>query len=713
MNENNFPEKMQEVLAETANALDDKAEELVDKVEEPAVEAAGDTPEDAGTADPAVEETQAAPAVEVETAAEEAPVSEESSVTETEAAVEDAQPAEAVPAAVEDTVPVEESASSEETPATSGEVTEPAGEAAEASATSEKATEAAGEAAVAEAPTAAAEPAPEKAEDLADKNLAELSEMFIRLKNSADSMQRSKEAEAIKSAFYRLLAKLKGDDPEMSDDARNNPFEAVEQNFKAMYSDYKKERSEYNRQQEEQREDNLLKKKAVIEELKALVEGQDDVSSQFPAFRELQARWRNAGPVPAQSFRDINDSYQFFVEKFYDKVKINRDLRDLDFRKNLIIKEGLCEVAEKLAENDNIVFAFNELQKLHEQWKEYGPVAKEHREEIWNRFKAATAVINKRYQAHFEELKGQQVENLEKKRKLCEQVEEIAAREVKGSAEWNSLAKQIEDIQAEWRKIGFATKKENQKIYDRFRAACDAFFNRKREYYSGVKDAMNENLSKKLALIEQAEALKTSTEWKKTTDQYISLQKQWKEIGPVPRKKSEQIWKRFRAACDEFFANRDAKASPENDFYENLKAKRRLVEEVRAYEAGSDAAADTDRMREFNERWQAIGHVPYKEKDKLIAEFREAMQQKFPAFSRLRKGRSGASSGHRSTRDTLIAKYNALQNNITTYENNIGFFAASKNSEPLIRQMQAKIDEAKEELKRLEEQIRNAEEENK
>ena len=547
--------------------------------------------------------------------------------------------------------------------------------------------------------------AADKAEELADKSLAELSDMFVKLKDSADSMLRSKEAEAIKSAFYKLLTKLKGENPEMSDDSRNNPFEAVEQNFKALYADYKKERAEYNRQQEEQREANLAKKQAIIEDLKTLVEGQDDMSSQFPAFREIQNRWREAGPVPAQAFRDINDRYQFYVEKFYDMVKISRDLRDLDFKKNLEVKEALCEAAEKLAENENIVEAFHELQKLHEQWKEYGPVAKEKREEIWDRFKAATAVINKRYQAHFEELKGQQVENLEKKRRLCERVEEIAAREVKGSAEWNAFSKEIEEI-------GFATKKENQKIYDRFRAACDAFFGRKREYYSGIKGAMNENLEKKEALIEQAEALKDSTEWKKTTDQYISLQKQWKEIGPVPRKKSEQLWKRFRAACDEFFARRDANASPENDFYGNLKAKRKLIEEIRAYVPGDDETANAEMMREFNERWQAIGHVPFKEKDNILAGFREAMQEKFPLFSHQRTGRQG-SSQKRSPKDILIAKYNALQQNITTYENNIGFFSASSSDSPLIKQMRAKIDEAKAELKKLEEQIRNAEEENK
>lgn len=555
-----------------------------------------------------------------------------------------------------------------------------------------------------------AEAVGDKLEDLSGKSLAELSDLFVKLKSGADSMMRSKEAESVKSAFYKLLSKLKGE--ETAAEGADNPFEAVEQNFKAMYSDYKKERAEFNRQQDEQREANLAKKQAVIDELKALVEGQEDVSARFPVFRELQNRWRDAGPVPATAYRDINDTYQYYVEKFYDMVKINRDLRDLDFRKNLEAKEAFCEAAEKLAENDNVVNAFHELQKLHEQWKEYGPVAKEKREDIWNRFKAATAVINKRYQAHFEGLKEQQEENLEKKRALCEKLEEIAATDVRTSADWTALTKEIESLQQEWRKIGYATKKENQKIYDRFRAACDAFFAKKRAYFTDIKDNLNANLEKKQALIDQAEALKDSTDWKKTADQYVALQKQWKEIGSVPRKKSEQLWKRFRAACDEFFEKRDANASTDNDFYSNLRAKKKLIEEVLAYTPGDDETANAEKMRSFNERWQAIGHVPYKEKDNVNDAFRDAMKKAFPLFSQSpRSGRPGRRDAVQSPKDALVSKYRALQQNITTYENNIGFFSASKNSEPLIRQMQEKIDKAKEELKDLESQIRKAEEE--
>lgn len=584
-----------------------------------------------------------------------------------------------------------------------------------------------------EAPAEAEVPA-----DLGNLSLAELSDLFDKLSQADDRMKRYKEAEAIKSVFYKRLSKEKAeaglgakvDEPSSREDVveevapvtqtlevKDNPFEAMETAFKGVYANYKKERAEYNRQQDAQREDNFAKKQAVIEDLKNLVEKQEDVNSTFPAFRELQNRWREIGPVPAMKFRDLNDTYQFYVEKFYDMVKINRDLRDLDFKKNLEAKEAFCQAAEKLSENENVVEAFRELQKLHEQWKEFGPVAKEFRDSIWDRFKAATAVINKKYQAYFEGQKEKQQENLAEKTKLCEQVEAIAGKEVKSSNEWNTLSTEIEEIQKIWRTIGFATRKENQKIYDRFRAACDKFFTRKREYYSQFKDSMNENMEKKLSLIEQAEALKDSKEWKKTTEALIALQKQWKEIGAVPRKKSEQLWKRFRAACDEFFNERDKNAKPENDFYGNLKAKKALVEEINEYALSGDAAADREAARAFADRWQGIGFVPFKEKDAIQASYTEAMKAKFPDFSprgpRQGGGNAGRGGGSRkplSEKDRLVQQYNKLQQDIDTYENNIGFFSTSKNSAPLIQKMQERIDAAKQELKDLEAKIRKAEE---
>ena len=455
-----------------------------------------------------------------------------------------------------------------------------------------------------------------------------------------------------------------------------------------------------------------MKKQAIIEDLKALVDEQGDMKDAFPHFREIQNRWRETGPVPQQNFRDVNDTYQLYVEKFYDLVQINRELRDLDFRKNLEAKTEFCEQAEALAESEDVVGAFKELQKLHEQWKEYGPVAKEFRDSIWERFRAATAVINKKYQAHFEGLKEQHAANLEAKTALCERVEAIADQEITSSNQWNALSKEIEGIQAEWRKIGFATRKDNQKVYDRFRAACDKFFSRKREYYNEFKDSMNDNMAKKLAIIEQAEALKGSTDWKKTSDALIDLQRQWKEIGAVPRKKSEQLWKRFRAACDAFFNERDKQGKPENDFYGNLKAKRALIEEIEAY-VPVDAEADAEAARGFAERWSAIGFVPFKEKEAVGAAYKAAMQAKFPEW-----GRGGRREGGRgpvreprrnqplTEKDKLTLKYNQLQQDIQTYENNIGFFGLSKGAEQLKAQMQQRIDAAKEDLKKLEAEIR-------
>ena len=551
---------------------------------------------------------------------------------------------------------------------------------------------------------------PERVEstvNYSEMNLAELSELFAELNGSEDKLKRSKEAEAIKAAFYKRLLKEKSENP--VEEGEEHPLNPVEQAFKSVYEAYKKERAAYTAQVEAEREKNLEKKEAVIAELKALIENQENVGAAFPEFRKLQDRWREIGQVPAKNYEDINKTYQHCVELFYDMVNVNRELRDLDFQKNLEAKQQFCEMAEKLSENENIIEAFKELQKLHEQWKEFGPVAKQYRDEIWDRFKAATAVVNKKYQAYFEGLKSQQEQNLVQKSALCEQVEAIAEKEITSSNEWNSLSKEIEDIQKVWKTIGFASKKDNQKIYDRFRAACDKFYERKRVFYNDYKDNMNTNLEKKVALCEAAEQLKTSTEWKKTTDQFINLQKQWKEIGAVPRKKSEVLWKRFRAACDEFFAERDKNAKPENDFYGNLKAKNRLIEEIKAYELVEDENENMEAMTSFMQRWQAIGFVPFKEKEKVAQAYKEALSTKFPDMStRSRKAKLAKSP--KSERERLVQKYNKLEQDIVTYENNIGFFAMSKNSEPLIKQMQDRIAQAKEELKTLEAQIRTLDE---
>ncbi len=579
-------------------------------------------------------------------------------------------------------------------------------------------------------PVVAEEPADvaKEEQNYGEKTLAELSELFQTLIESEDRMTRSKEAEAIKSAFYKRLSKEKaeaGEDEVVEEPDENtsseeatvplqsgpiSPFAAIEAGFKALYVKYKKERAEYNRELDAQREENFAKKQAVIEELKVLVEQPGDMKDAFPKFRDIQNRWREIGPVPQQNFRDINDTYQLYVTKFYDLVDINRELRDLDFKKNLEAKTAYCEQAEALAGEEDVVEAFKELQKLHELWKDLGPVAKEFRESIWERFRAATSIVNKRYQAHFEGLKAQQVENLAAKSALCEQVEAIAEKEISSSTEWNALSKEIEDIQAKWRGIGFATRKENQKIYERFRAACDKFFERKRASFTEFKDSMNANLEKKMAIIEEAESLKDSTDWKATADRLIELQKQWKEIGAVPRKKSEQIWKRFRAACDAFFTARDNRPAGPGNLAGNLAAKKALIEEIKAYVP--DAEKDEAARKEFAEKWNAIGFVPFKEKDAVQAAYRDAMEEKFPGFGTRGRRENGRREGGRAERrpltetDRLKEQFNQLQQEIQTYENNIGFFGLSKGAEKLKAQMQERINAAKAKLEDLKARIR-------
>ena len=550
----------------------------------------------------------------------------------------------------------------------------------------------------------------EETPDYQGKSLSELVASLQEVAASDDRMNLYKKVEAIKAAFYKKLqkekenAQLKAE--EVLEDAAN-PFLAIEEGFKEVYAQYKKERAQYNEKMEQERKHNLELKKQVIEDLKALIEKQEDVNTTFPMFREIQDRWRAIGPVPAGDVADINKTYFLYVEQFYDLVKINRELRDEDFRRNLEVKQQFCEKAEALAQEKDVVNAFRELQKLHEQWKEYGPVAKEYREEIWNRFKAATAVVNRSYQAYYVELKAKQEENLAAKTVLCEKAEAIAATEASGSNDWNKLSHEIELLQQEWRKIGFASRKENQKIYDRFKAACDAFFVKKRAFYTEYKDNLKANLQKKIALCEAAEALKTSTEWKKTAQQLQELQRQWKEIGAVPYRNSDEVWKRFRAACDEFFAERDKNAKPENDFYRNLKTKRAIIKEISEY-SSQGAQKDSEALKDFQTRWNETGFVPFKEKDKVNAEYKEAIKAKF-GVSALSEGRQNRKPA-RSEKELLIDKFNRLQQDIATYENNIGFFAAGKGAESMISAMRKKIETAKDELAALAERIRKIEE---
>lgn len=589
----------------------------------------------------------------------------------------------------------------------------------------------------------------EEIQKLGTKSLKEIVDLFEKLVDEGDIMEMNKQAEYIKATFYKVLKEEKiasgymtMPDVEVSDNEEDgasveeleeqqaepleneneesvneiseseevaNPFIQIERAFKEIYAKYKKCRSQYFQKLEKERLENLEVRNRIIEDLKQLLEKSEDLNVTFPAFREIQNRWREAGPVPQANVKDIYDTYQHYVEKFYDYVKINNEFRDLDFKKNLEAKIALCEKAEALEQETNVVNAFAKLQKYHEEWKEFGPVAKEFREEIWERFKAATSKINKLHQQYFESLKVQQKENLAAKTVLCEKAEEIAARQKDDSSAWNIATKELEALQKEWRTIGFASKKDNQKIYDRFRASCDAFYEKKRVFYSEFKDQMTVNLEKKIALCERAEAIKDSTDWKATAEALIALQKEWKEVGPVSRKKSDQVWARFRAACDYFF-DRKEKSTMDPVQLENLNSKLDIIAQVEAYQGSDESAAE-----DFNARWNSIGFVPFKEKEKIQKRFEEVMHERFPEYkvsSARAAARSGrGKSGKRNAapvlteREKLVQKYRKLESEIATYENNLGFFASSKNADAFISSINSKIEQAKEELSSIAKRI--------
>jgi hypothetical protein len=473
---------------------------------------------------------------------------------------------------------------------------------------------------------------------------------------------------------------------------------------------------------ESQKEQNLVVKQGLIEELKALLEKQEDLQHTFPAFRDIQQRWRESGPIPLNQTKDLWNIYHHYVELFYDYVKINNELRDLDFKKNLEAKTILCEKAERLLLETSIITAFNKLQKYHEEWRELGPVASEYREQIWDRFKNATAAINKKHQEFFEQQKEEQKNNLATKKALCEKAEEIANADLKENKDWNKRLKEMEELQKLWRTVGFATKKENTRVFERFRAACDKFYVTKREFYGQFKSGMLENLNKKIALCEQAESMANSDEWKKSTDKLINLQKQWKEIGAVPRKHSNAVWKRFRTACDTFFDRKTKHFSGiENEHNQNLKQKQAIIAEIEAFVSSNNPADNLAALQNFQRRWTEIGFVPFKEKDKLQTAYRTALDKQFQSFkitdsekklmrfkNRVTEMQAASDKGNRamrSEREKLVAKLRQLEADIALWENNIGFFAKSKNADSMIAEVNNKISKAKEEISLIEEKI--------
>ncbi|MBO7278714.1 MAG: DUF349 domain-containing protein [Bacteroidales bacterium] len=569
--------------------------------------------------------------------------------------------------------------------------------------------------------------------NLSEQSLNEILRVFEEVLERGNQQEMYRCADPIKASFYKALKREKiaagyvepaapVDETVLEEDGQaeevsNNPFAEVERGFKELYARYKTLRSNFVQAQEQQKENNLAAKLQIIEEIKQLSEKQEDINQTFNEFRALQARWRETGPVPQARVKDVYETYQHHVEMFYDYVKINNELRDLDFKKNLASKIQLCEQAEALAAEENVISAFNRLQKLHEEWKEFGPVDRESRESIWNRFKAATSVINKKHQQYFEKAKEEQKANFVAKSGLCERAEAIAEREINEAAAWNKASKELENLQKEWKTIGFASKKDNQKVYERFRAACDKFFDRKREFYNDFKDQMTRNYEQKVALCEQAEALMGSTDWKATTEELIRLQQLWKESGPVSRKKSDQVWKRFRAACDHFFDNKEKNyGGVDPKLVENLQAKTQLIEEAKAY-VNVDEQTDFQAAREFFNRWNAIGFVPIREKNRLTAEYKAVMAEKFPNFSLDPRARRNAPRKEnrsrqvapRSEREILIQQFRTKESELATYENNIGFFAMSRNADALIAQLQEKINRTRIELQELEERIKSLE----
>lgn len=494
-----------------------------------------------------------------------------------------------------------------------------------------------------------------------------------------------------------------------------------EHEIKELLKKYRDLKAEYNKIQDEHKHTSLDEKYKIIEEIKELITKKESINRTFQEFKELQKKWRALGPVPQQNAKDLWETYHHHVEAFYDYIRINQELRDLDLKKNLESKIHLCEKAEELLLETNVVEAFRVLQDLHEQWREIGPVPAELRIEIWERFKEATSKINKKHQDHFVELKNEQKANLEAKTALCEKAEELCNMEIHSNKDWTARSNELIELQKVWKTIGFAPKKDNAKIYKRFRDACDAFFNRKRDFYGVFKEEQNNNLQLKIDLCVQAEALSESTEWKKTTEELIALQQRWKEIGSIHHKQSEKVWKRFRTACDAFF-ERKAKHFSEVDtsFESNLQKKNELIQQIEAFQITENAEDCLARLKDFQRQWTEIGFVPLKYKDEIHEKYREVINKKFDSLRIDENQRSmlkfrtkleeyldkpNGMQRVRQEREKCIIRLKQLENDIVLWENNIGFFAKSRNAESMIRDVETKIETTRKSIEMLNRKI--------
>ena len=494
----------------------------------------------------------------------------------------------------------------------------------------------------------------------------------------------------------------------------------VEEAFKAQMGVIKERRAKLFLEQEQEKQENLQKKIDIIEKIKAMATSPDEANKSYQTFKELQQQWKEIKSVPAEKANELWRNYQLYVEQFYDLLKLNSEAREYDFKKNLELKEKLCENAERLAEEKDTISAFHQLQELHQEYREIGPVSKELREQIWARFKAASSVINKRHQQHFEEMRANEEENLAKKTALCEKVESLVAAENKGAADWEKRTKEIIDIQAEWKTIGFAPQKMNVKIFERFRTACDIFFSRKAEFFKGMKEKYAQNTEKKKALVEKAQQLSESTDWKSTADKLIALQKEWKTIGMVPRKLGDKLWNDFIAACNHFFEARSAAhADTRGEERENLSKKKAVIAKLKEMLGkAQDNAAET--IKQLIEQYNAIGHVPFNEKDKLYTQFREtvdklykelnisAASQKLDDFkSNLRNLAKKGVDVVDNERGKLMRRYEALKSEIQTYENNLGFLTAkSKKGNSLVDEMNRKVGKLKDDMQLVRQKIK-------
>ena len=569
--------------------------------------------------------------------------------------------------------------------------------------------------------TAEEEAAPSSSDDLNGLSKTELVALFAQKIESEPVQTLRSTVEAIKIAFYKQhRANIEAERKAFleaggSEDAFSPAPCADEARFKELFALYRNERDKYIAELEANKENNLREKLAIIEELKELINSDETMNTTFARFRELQQRWKEIGLVPQQNVKDIWETYNLYVENFYNFIKINKELRDLDLKKNYEIKISLCEQAEELTLETQVVEAFRRLQKLHDEWRETGPVAIEFKEALWERFKEASSRINKRHQEHFETLKAEQTKNLALKLELCEKVESLATRPILSRKDWNKASEELLEIQKVWKTIGFAPKKDNNRIYERFRAACDKFFEHKREFYAGQKSEMEHNLAIKNELCAEAETLAMSEDWKRATEELIALQARWKQVGPVARRHSDAIWKRFRAACDKFFERKAAHfATVDNQHEENLRQKQALIEEMRAADV---KAGGFEAIKEFQRRWSQIGFVPIKFKDALQKEYKAIVDGMFATLRSSERDRSMSrfrervstmkSSGQlRSERERLFNKVRQMEQDIALLENNIGFFSKSKNAEALIADVREKIERTKRDMAELIEKIR-------